>query len=216
MLIIHSLCHGSKANEELMIISISGRIGSGKDTVADFLVEKYNFKRYSFAESVKDCLSAIFCWERHLLDGYTKESREFREKVDVWWSNRLGIENFSPRFAMQYYGTNIMRNYFHQEIWIASLECKLKKESQHSVVTDCRFPNEFYSIKELGGTTVRVERGVDPKWYEYARCLDVDKLNQENIHPSEYLSVSLPYDFFIRNDSTLNDLYLKVESFINL
>lgn len=218
MLTIHNLFLGSKANEELMILGISGRIGSGKDTVADFLVQQHNFKRYSFAEAVKDCLSIIFGWNRELLNGYTVESREFRERVDEWWANRLGIPNFSPRFAMQYYATDIMRNCFHQDIWIASLEYKLKKETQNCVVTDCRFPNEFYSIKNLNGLTIRVERGNDPSWYKYARRLDsqsIEKLKSEKIHESEYLSVSLPYDKIIRNDGTLDDLSYIVRSIVN-
>ena len=40
-----------------MIIGISGLIGSGKDTVANFLIEK-GFVKGSFADSLKDSVSA--------------------------------------------------------------------------------------------------------------------------------------------------------------
>lgn len=202
-----------------MIIGLSGRIGSGKDTVADYLVKQHSFKRYSYAGVVKDCLSLIFGWDRELLNGYTVESRNFREQPDVWWSKRLCIENFSPRFAMQHIATDVLRKHFRDEIWVASLEYKLKNETQNCVVTDCRFPNEFYSLKNLDGITVRIERGVEPNWYQYAKDLtnqdNLQKLSELNIHTSEFSSVYLPYDYVINNDGTITDLYSKIESLVN-
>jgi hypothetical protein len=202
-----------------MIIGLSGRIGSGKDTVADYLEKQHGFNRYSYANAVKDCLSLLFGWDRELLNGYTKESRTFREQPDVWWSKRLGIENFSPRFAMQYIATDVFRKHFHDQIWVASLEKKLQSETKNCVVTDCRFVNEFYSIKSLNGLTIRIERGENPDWYQYAKDLtnsyNLEKLREFNVHASEYESVYLPYDHIINNDETLEDLYKKIESVIN-
>ena len=49
-----------------MIIGICGLIGSGKDTAADYLVNFHEFRRLSFAASLKDAVSAIFNWDREL------------------------------------------------------------------------------------------------------------------------------------------------------
>ena len=125
-----------------MIIGLSGFIGSGKDTVADYICRTYNFSRESFADSLKDALSLVFNWDRNLLEGKTEESRRWRETVDPWWATRLNIENFTPRYALQYIGTNVFRDHFHDEIWVSSLEKKIIDANKSVVISDVRFINE--------------------------------------------------------------------------
>ena len=141
-----------------MIIGVTGFIGSGKDTIADYLVTHHGFKRVSFAASLKDAVAAVFGWDRELLEGTTKSSREWREEKDEWWSNRLGM-NITPRWVLQYWGTDVLRNHFHNDIWVASVENKLRQAKDNIVITDCRFENEVNAIKNAGGITVRVQRG---------------------------------------------------------
>lgn len=208
-----------------MIIGITGRISSGKDTVADYLCTMHGFKRLSFAASLKDAISAIFGWDREMLEGTTKGSREWREQVDPWWSERLG-KNITPRWILQYWGTEVCRNGFHQDIWVASVENKLRNTKDDIVITDCRFSNEILAIKNAGGITCRIERGSKPDWYEYAIAYNAafdgreivfqHKLESLGVHASEYSSVGLPYDFTIENDGTVDDLYRKIKSVINL
>lgn len=78
-----------------MIIAICGFKGSGKDTMGNILVEKYGYVKLAFASVLKDVISIIFGWDRNLLEGASHESREWREKVDVWWSQRLNIPNLT-------------------------------------------------------------------------------------------------------------------------
>ena len=58
-----------------MIIGMCGLIGTGKDTVADILVNNYNFIKVSFPDKLKDGVATVFSWERELLEGTTDESR---------------------------------------------------------------------------------------------------------------------------------------------
>ena len=83
-----------------MLIGLVGLSGSGKDTVADFLVKDHGFKRDSFAKSLKDAVSAIFGWDRQLLEGATQESRMWRERIDPYWSNKLN-RTVTPRYVLQ-------------------------------------------------------------------------------------------------------------------
>ena len=66
-----------------MIIGICGLIGSGKDTTADYLVNVHQYRRDSYASTLKDVVSAVFGWPRDMLEGRTKHSREWREQVDA-------------------------------------------------------------------------------------------------------------------------------------
>jgi len=151
------------------IIGLVGFIGSGKGTVAAELVSKYNFRQDSFAASLKDACAAMFDWPRHLLEGDTVESREYREIVDQWWSDELSIPNFSPRLALQLMGTEVMRNNFHQDMWFKTVKNRIRKNPNQSVViSDVRFPNEIKFIKEQNGIIVRINRGPLPVWYETA------------------------------------------------
>jgi len=209
-----------------MILGITGRIGSGKDTIADYLCTFHGYRRLSFAASLKDAIASIFGWDREMLEGTTKTSREWREQVDSWWSSRLDVE-VTPRWIMQYWGTEVCRNNFHQDIWVASIENKLRQTSDNIVITDCRFTNELDAIKSAGGITVRVERGPKPEWYDDAMALNKgpshigwalarESLEKFNIHASEYSSVGLEYDHVIENNGTIDELYRKVDSIINL
>lgn len=210
-----------------MILSITGLIGSGKDTIADYLCTYYGFKKLSFAASLKDAVSLVFGWDRFLLEGTTKESREWRETVDSWWAERLEMPHLTPRWVLQYWGTEVCRNGFHQEIWIASLENKIRNITEDIVITDCRFPNEINMVKKLNGISIRVERGPKPIWYDAAIsynqgpsnigwALARQTLETHNVHPSEYRSIGLEYDHVIDNNNTIVDLQCKVKSVLNL
>ena len=210
-----------------MLVSVTGFIGSGKDTIADYLITEHGFKKESWAGSLKDAVAHIFGWERDLLEGTTKYSREWREQIDPWWSERLKIDKFSPRWALQQWGTEVGRQSFHNDIWIASLENKLLKSKDDIVITDTRFPNELAAIQRLGGITIRVHRGPKPDWYDDAISvskgpkhigwsLGKDRLTKLGIHPSEYSSVGLKFDHEIHNDSTIDDLFSCVKHILEL
>ena len=107
------------------IIAIAGFIGSGKDTAAEYLINNHNFTKLSFAGALKDCVSVVFGWDRVLLEGETLESRQWREQIDPWWAKRLDMPNLTPRWVLQYWGTEVCRISFHKDIWVAALENKL-------------------------------------------------------------------------------------------
>lgn len=210
------------------IIGIVGFIGAGKDTVADYLVNFHQYKRESFANSLKDAVSQIFGWDRELLEGRTKQSREWREQIDPWWAERLNIPNLTPRWVLQYWGTEVVRKTFHDDMWIASLENRLLKTKDDIVITDCRFPNEINAIKQVGGKVVRIKRGLEPEWYEFAEqynkgpkgnmswALSRGQLVEKyKVHPSEYSWVGQTFDSVLENDSSLDDLYKKIDIFLD-
>ena len=210
-----------------MLIGITGKIAAGKDTAADYLCNTHGFKRMSFAGSLKDSVASVFNWDRELLEGATKESREWRESIDQWWATRLNIPHLTPRWVLQYWGTEVCRRGFHNDIWVASIERKLFDTKEDIVITDCRFPNELAAIKNAGGITIRIERGPKHIWEDFATVfnntdnveLRVDILsvleNEHHIHASEYSSVGLSYDHIIDNNSDIGNLHLQLASIID-
>jgi len=210
-----------------MIVGITGFIGSGKDTIADYLVTFKGFRRMSFAEPLKDAMSAIFGWDRELLEGKTVYSRQWREQVDPWWAERLQIPHLTPRWVLQQWGTEVGRRAFHDDIWIASVENKLRTINDNVVLSDARFPNELMAVKRAGGINLRVLRGENPAWYDAALILNKgyyasgykearQVLESYNVHASEYSSVGLEHDFYIDNNGSVDELHRQIDSVINL
>jgi hypothetical protein len=203
-----------------MIIGVCGFIGSGKDTVADYLVNFHEFRRESFANTLKDAVAAVFGWDRTMLEGRTKAAREWREQVDPWWAKRLDMPNLTPRWILQYWGTEVCRRGFHDDIWIASLENKLRSSRDDVVVSDCRFPNEIKSIKDAGGIIVWVKRGALPSWYNLAveanqgSNLAANELKMNKIHASETSWVGTDFDVELDNNGSIDDLYEEIKNLV--
>jgi len=201
-----------------MIIGICGLIGSGKDTIADYLQNIHQFRRESFAHTLKDAVAAVFGWNRELLEGRTRESREWREQRDEWWSERLG-RNITPRWVLQYWGTEVCRKGFDDNIWIASLENKLRTTHDDIVISDCRFPNEIAAIRSAGGIVIRVVRGPEPEWYQEAVDTNAGisaAMNfRSDVHPSEWSWIGTNFDAVVDNNADgLDNLYSQVKHLI--
>jgi hypothetical protein len=188
-----------------VIIGLCGLIGSGKNTVAEHLMEQHYYISVSFAETLKDAAACIFGWDRDMLEGATPEDRAARELKDEWWSERLGFD-VSPRYMLQYMGTEVMRNNLHPDIWTLSAE-KLIKENpwEQYVFTDVRFPNEAAMIRRIGGKVWHVRRGELPEWFGQ---------NPEHIHASETSWNNETFDATIYNDGTIEDLKTTIDNLL--
>jgi len=209
-----------------MIIGICGFAGSGKDTIADYLQNIHQFRRESFAHTLKDAVSAVFGWDRDMLEGRTRESREWREQEDPWWTERLSMP-VTPRLVLQVWGTEVARKSYHDDIWIASLENKLRKTHDDVVISDCRFPNEIRAIKAAGGIVIRVVRGPEPVWFELAQTvnqgptrnttwrLSKNELEKYNVHASETAWIGTKFDAVIsNNEDGMDNLFHQVKNLV--
>lgn len=222
---------------ERKIVGITGLIGSGKDSFSKEFIDAGYYK-ISFADTLKDAVSVIFGWDREMLSGSTPESRIQRETVDEYWSSKLKFD-VTPRWVLQNLGTDVIRHYFNDNIWVYSAERKILDHDK-VIITDCRFMNEIDMIRENKGTIIEVQRNL-PDWYDEAVWYNKfceEQYNSDssesyyedfdmyiescmprsltNIHTSEYGWVGLNNpDIIIQNNSTLLDLETKAKDIIS-
>lgn len=201
---------------ERKIIAINGTIGSGKDTFSQVFIDA-GFHRVSFAETLKDAVSAIFGWDREMLEGSTEESRKIREMPDPYWSAKMN-RPVTPRWVLQNFGTDVCRRYFHDNIWVFSAENKIRNiDTDKVIITDCRFPNEIKMIRENNGIIVEVQRNL-PDWYwdaykynilvESGETPMIPPELQHTVHSSEYGWVGINHpDYIVENTSTIEHLH---------
>ena len=191
-----------------MIIGICGLIGSGKDTIADHLVDDHSFVKLSFADKLKDSVATMFDWNRDLLDGKTEQSRKWREQMDPFWSMELKHE-VTPSLVLQKFGTECMRDGFYDGIWVSLVKKKLKDNPQINwVIPDVRFENEANMIQELGGEVWWVKRGQLPMWFRMYQ--DIGQ-KPKDVHASEWAWANTNFNAVFENNATINSLKNQVQ-----
>jgi len=120
------------ASNRPILVAVKGRLGSGKTTAAEFLVEHHGFRRVSFAGPLKDVAMRI------TPDGQIDKKRD--------------------RALLQFLGTEYFRG-IDPDYWVKKfIETTrgLLLNGLSVVTDDCRFANEKAAIKALGGYIVFV------------------------------------------------------------
>ena len=196
-----------------MIVGLLGFIGSGKGTAGDILKDM-GFTPVSFAKGVKDVAAEMFGWPRHLLEGDTQHSRDWREQPDEFWSKEFGKE-FTPRYALQLMGTEVGRDVFHKDFWVIKLKKYIEDNpNQNFVITDVRFGNEIDFVYNQRGIVIEIERGVRPHWYDIAAKANRGEQNalmwmeeRSGVHASEWSWIGNDkQDYTIQNSGTIENL----------
>lgn len=160
-------------------------------------LEDSGWKVKKFADKLKDIVCLLINCTREQLEDQEFKNKELGEEWWYWYMERDGgyspiildyltttkkqLKNYeglelikpTPRFLLQFIGTNLLRNQLHPKIWVNALmsEYKLYKETKPFVnltlkdeeypnwlITDMRFPNEMDAVKKRGGITIRVNR----------------------------------------------------------
>lgn len=124
------------------IIALGYRARSGKDTVGDYLVDKWGFKRIAFADKLKQVVSTL----------------TGQDAFDTDFKFRTQTSGLTGGQMLQQVGVAIRG--VHENIWIeaSGLGAYALMPGARVVVTDCRFKNEAAAVKRLGGHLVEVRR----------------------------------------------------------
>lgn len=128
------------------LIALLGGAGTGKSTVAEYLVEHYGATRYSFADLLKQIAMRTLLFTREQCYG-TQEQKETEDP-------RYG---FTPRWFLQRLGTEGVRDVLGQDFWIRATLARIAAEAPAvAVIDDCRFINEARAIRDAGGHVWRL------------------------------------------------------------
>lgn len=153
----------------MIVLGLAGHAGSGKDTVADYLVERYGFVKFSFSDALYREVAEAFGLEDDSLLRQ-RGAKELRDRklalincyetgfIDVAEDILRGdtvcspIEQWnSPRQILQWWGTQYRRaqnpNYWIEatDMWIDGIRQMFpypELRPQYFVNTSVRFPNE--------------------------------------------------------------------------
>lgn len=178
-----------------MIIAASAWARCGKDTVADYLVEKHGYVKLSFATPMREALYRLNPTIQ--VGGY---HMSLAQAVDLMGWEALKAESTDIRALMQRLGTEVGREMFGQDFWV-NLAMKEATKYEKVVFADCRFVNEAEAVRSAGGAVWRIERkGFGPA----------------NEHVSERALDD--YGFFaavIENHGTIEQLHANVESVLD-
>jgi hypothetical protein len=178
-----------------MIIGICGEKRHGKDSCANVLIEKFGFRRYSFAEPIRESIKNIFLWDDDWIDNH-------KEEIDPYWgiSYRQAAQDLGTEWGRVHLGEMFpqFKSITQDALWICRAEKYINSfsEEQRWVIPDVRFPNEELFIKGKGGKLLRVVRP--------------SMINQGDTHPSEKWVSSFNVDYEIINDNSLKELENKI------
>ena len=129
---------------ETGIIGISGKMGSGKDTLADLIISKDpEYKKVSFASKLKKM--GAFLTGTPIELWFTQEGKNVY--LNDWG---MTIGEFQQKL-----GTDAIRLGLHENAWVLALFADYN-EGDKWIITDVRFPNEADAVSRYGGTLVRL------------------------------------------------------------
>ncbi len=139
------------------LIGLTGKAGSGKDSVADALVAKYGYAKYSFAQPLKELLNERFGWTMEMwADRLWKEC----PALHALDRNHIPIVGYSPRQLAQWLGTDILRRFAGPDVWVELMRQRVDKLEIQGVpgvvVADVRFDNEAVAIIARGGLVLHL------------------------------------------------------------
>jgi len=125
------------------VIMLSGWLQSGKDTVGAYLCESFGFKRFAFADVLKDDVSATYDIPRESLDTTAGKDAIFNQETGQTVRDLLINHGQAKRAE-------------NPDYWVSRVISTIEKMENEDplgnvftriVITDWRFPNEFKSMK---------------------------------------------------------------------
>jgi len=156
----------------IMIIALSGKIGTGKSTLAALLIERLgaSYERHAFADCLKEEAAATFGFP--LEWAYSEDGKgriahtpdQPQSRAVVWPAGAgFGLEHaqdvperpMTVRAILQWYGTDVCRK-ADPRYWDKRMAERIEGKP-NVIVDDVRFPSEVELLRSLGALLVRLD-----------------------------------------------------------
>jgi hypothetical protein len=135
----------------MRIIGLSGKIGVGKTTIAQYIIELLKgWQIASFADLIKQEAARKYDFDPAL--AYSKAGKETVIKLSD--GSRKTV-----RELLQHYGTDVVRA-GDRDRWVRVMERNLmiaRGKIPGVIIDDVRFPNEALMVRRRAGLLVRIE-----------------------------------------------------------
>lgn len=219
------------------------------------LIYSLDWQIKKFADKLKDIICLLIGCSRDQLENESFKSKELGEE---WWyfkgrngtlipysedskRNNEDLIKPTPRFLMQYVGTDLLRNQLHPEIWVNSLMSEYKSLYGYQttdskiniggisipipvldidkrvfpnwIITDMRFINELEAVKKRGGITIRVNRPCEICGGSGYHKMSCP-VSKSGEHYSETALDSAAFDFVINNNKDIEHLVKEVKKIL--
>lgn len=180
-----------------MNIALISEAGSGKDFCSDYLVKKYGYTRYAFADNVYSV-------------------------AETWFPDSFGKDGEKPRALLQAVGTKFRE--IDSSVWIKTMfedideQEKVAKRysltSESIVVTDCRMPNEYEALKNRGFKFVRID--VDDETRLQRMRDRGDSFTEKDLsHDTEQHYSEFECDYYIFNQGSKELAYEQLDTIMD-
>lgn len=162
-------------------LAVIGKMGAGKTTIAEWLVAGAGYTRGSFAAKLKDIATLIW-----------------------------GLDALTDRDKLQRLGTAVRD--IDEDAWvnlaIRQMESQRRTSPVYSrfVVDDCRFPNEYWKLKEQGFLVLRVVADEDLRVQRLEKIGKLQDRSQLH-HISETALDEFDADYTVTNEGTDHELF---------
>lgn len=172
----------------MLILGLTGAAGAGKDTVADYLSERYGFVKLAFAgvlrqevqkafglpdqslfhdRALKEEPTSTLSLSNCLDEDFVRLALPLVERLHHSSDVSALFRPLSPRRVLQWWGTEYRRAQ-DGAYWVESLERCLhaflfsfvypEHRPTRFVITDCRFENERAWVHDLSGNVWHIHR----------------------------------------------------------
>lgn len=194
----------------MIIVGLTGKAGSGKDTVADRLVARHGFQKMAFAEPLKRVLRTVdpYIGFDPMSPSQILTVTQALEKC----GGEEGVKKLFPAYRryLQKLGTEGIRS-IDAEFWVKAAMLELDKlpENARVVFTDCRFPNEANALHAYTGKDWRTATS---EVWQVERQDELRGNGDVAPHASEEHVGRMGEQITVYNNSTLEDLYWCVDS----
>lgn len=165
-------------------IAFGYKMSAGKDTAVEYLINKYDGRKISFASPIYKIM-------------------DFAQRV-------CGLPTKKDRRFLQLVGTDWGRN-INSDIWINLALDEARKSAENVFISDLRFPNELNALKKDGWVCVKINRNqIESGRVGSGTHTHLSEISLENTPDNEWYTVidnnGTKEEFYAKLDKIVKDI----------